>query len=268
VRDQAQAEVRERLAQIAAGFKIPIETVGGVPFDDAGTYRWKDFKRLVLRGRRPQREDLAAPRDVKRAPIDEAFLQEVHHRQYGRPWAMGKYIFDYLVSRGLRPEHRLLDFGSGALRLGNYAIPFLELDRYYGIDAHLKSLEAAVTYEIPIHNLAGKRPRLLWNADYAVDHFGVMFDWIVDYTSSLQVPEDDLELLFSKLHDVLSRRGRILVCPELRLPVSVLEDLGLRLVREEDQKCPLLKGHASFSSTNHWFELRRADAPRLGLIRR
>jgi SAM-dependent methyltransferase len=261
VEEQPQAETRQRLARIAATFKTPIETVDGVLFDDAGTYSWRDYMRLAVRGKRPPDDQLARPDNAKPPPIDEAFLQEAHHRQYGRPWAMGKFIFDYAVARGLQPRHRLLDFGCGALRFGNYAIAYLEPGRYYGIDAHLKSLEAAVTYEIPIHNLADKRPHLLWNADYAVDHFGVRFDWIVDYAASLHVPKDDLEAIFGKLHDVLSPRGRLLVCCELRLPVSAMEDLGLRLVHQEEQKCRLLRGH-SFASNNRWFEFQRKDARR------
>lgn len=71
--------------------------------------------------------------------------------------------------------------------------------------------------------------RLLWNGDYAVDHFGVRFDWIVDDAASLHVAKDDLETVFGKLHDVLSPSGTPLLCCELRLPVSVMEDLGWRL---------------------------------------
>lgn len=260
VQEQAQAEIQQRLAHVAATSKIAIETVDGRPFDDAGTYNWKDYKK-VARGKRPKVEQLAPLGAAKRPPIDETFVQELHHHQYGRPWAMGMYVFDYVVSRGLRPRHRLLDFGCGPLRFGNYAIAFLKPGHYHGIDAHLKSLEAAVTYEIPIHKLAAKRPRLLWNADYAVDHFGVQFDWIVDYAATLHVPEDHLETVFGKLHDVLSRRGRLLVCCELRLPVSAMEDVGLQLVHKEVQKCQLLRGH-SFASNNRWFEFQRKDARR------
>lgn len=231
-----------------------IESAGRGPVDDGGTYDWRDFKRL-LAGKRPKRPNEAQSPDPP-IGVDAAFLEEVHHRQYGRPWALGKYVFEYLLDRGLRPDQRLLDFGCGALRFGTYAIDYLDVGRYFGVDAHRKSLEAAARYEIPLHRLAHKRPRLLWDAAYGVDYFQSSFDWIVDVSTSIHVPEDDLVTVFSRLSNVLAPGGRLVVCPDLRLDEASRSALGLRLAHEELQECRMLQGH-SFDSTNHWFELVR-----------
>src|SRR6478672_10583239 len=37
------------------------------------------------------------------ASVNKQFLREGHHRQYGRPWALGKYIFDFMLESGLEP---------------------------------------------------------------------------------------------------------------------------------------------------------------------
>ena len=43
---------------------------------------------------------------------------------------------ELMLSQGLRPEHRLLDVGCGALRAGVRFIDYLDEDNYYGIDAY------------------------------------------------------------------------------------------------------------------------------------
>lgn len=197
------------------------------------------------------------------APIKERFLKEAHHRQYGRPWGMGRYLFEFVVEAGLRPEHRLLDFGCGALRLGILAIPYLEEGNYFGVDSHLVSLEAAATYEIPIHRLEAKRPRLLWNEEFAVAHFEETFDFVVDVSSTSRVKDQDrLRRAFASFADVLEPGGTLLTVPRPALPTVELAGLGLELVRGDViQPCPLFEGHEdSFRPFNVWNEFRRVDA--------
>jgi len=197
----------------------------------------------------------------ERAPIKERFLKEQHHRQYGRPWGMGRYLFDFVVGAGLRPEHRLLDFGCGALRLGIFAIPYLEAGNYFGVDSHLVSLEAAATYEIPIHGLEEKRPRLLWNDEFALTHFGTTFDYVVDISSSSRVKEPDrLRRVFASFAGVLKPGGTLLTVPKPKVSTDELAGLGLELVRGEViQQLPLFEGHEdSFRPYNVWNEFRRA----------
>jgi SAM-dependent methyltransferase len=186
--------------------------------------------------------------------VAREFLEEGHRRRYGRPWALGKYIFEFVVASGLRPEHRLLDFGCGALRFGVHAIHYLNAGRYFGVDKHLPSLEAAVTYEIPIHGLELKHPRLLWSDDFAFWHFGTTFDWVLDFSASLKLDQDSLCQLLNEIVRVLAPEGRLLTAPFLPASVSEYERAGLKLARGPVvQHCPLLTGH-DFLSTNSWWE--------------
>lgn len=223
----------QRVEEINARAVVPIETVGGQP--------------------PPSREPCASGR------VDERFLAEKHHVQYGLPWAMGKCIFDFVVSAGVLPRHRVLDFGCGALRLGHRLIDYLEAGNYFGVDAHLDSLEAATTYELPLHGLEAKRPRLLWDREFTLSHFGTTFDWIVDFSSARRVqPKRRRADAYRAFTEVLAPGGRLLTSPMPYVPVETLEEWGLTLVRADvKHPCPLLEGHA-FKSTKAWWEFVRS----------
>jgi hypothetical protein len=231
---------RHLLARINAAAPIPIEVPAGDLADRDGS----------LTG---------DPGGLPVAPVQESLLKETHHRQYGRPWAMGKYIFEFVVEAGLQPEHRLLDFGCGALRLGNWVIPYLDEGNYFGVESHLVSLGAAATYEIPLHGHEQKRPRLLWNEDFAFSHFGTTFDWIVDFSSSQSVKGEQVKIMYDSFAEVLAPGGRLLINPRLGVPTEQLVEWGWKVVRGDvAQRCPLLEGHEeTFDPTNIWFELVR-----------
>jgi SAM-dependent methyltransferase len=239
----------DRLSKAA----VRIETAGGRPLEDMASYDWRDTTR----------RDVAAARvQADGATVDPQILDEVHHRQYGRPWALGKYLFDFVVERGLRPADRLLDIGCGALRLGLPAIAYLDRGHYFGVDAHLKSLEAAVTYELPLHGLEHQRPRLLWDDAFAFAHFGMEFDWAVDFATSLHLPKDAAATLFRNAAAVLRPGGRLLVGngrdSKRRSSAPDLDEIGLELVHEQVQSCLLLTGHRA-GWENQWYEYARAE---------
>ena len=228
--------------------EITIEVKGGDALpDDCNSYRWKDALHQPV--------TTVATDDIRVGPtIDKAFLDEEHHRSFGRPWVLGKYQFDFIRSRGLQKNDRLLDFGCGCGRFAIWAIRHLALDRYFGIDAHRKSLEALAGYEIPLHSLGTKRPRLLLNRNLDFPYFSVKFDWVMDFYSSFHITSPDTQVaFFERIAEVLERGGRYLSAPKPHLSDEHLSSLGLRLTHHEIQNCPLLEGH-DYLSTNEWFE--------------
>ncbi len=80
-------------------------------------------------------------------------------------WEMKRrFQFEFLTSRGLRPEHRLLDIGCGTLRGGIPLIEYLESGHYVGVEARAEALEEG-RKELAETGLESKRPMLIRASD-------------------------------------------------------------------------------------------------------
>jgi hypothetical protein len=97
----------------------------------------------------------------------------VGHRGYigGRWDEIGKLQFDFMVSRGLRPEHVFLDIACGALRGGVYFIPYLDEGNYLGIDQEQVLIDRALAKELPADVQQQKRPEFVVSNAFEFDRF-------------------------------------------------------------------------------------------------
>jgi len=178
------------------------------------------------------------------------FVDETHHRFYKLPWCTGRDQMDYLVSRGLRPSHRVLDLGCGSLRAGIWLIRYLENGNYFGVDAHLESLEAAVHYEIPLHGLERKNPRFLLSHQFEVSHFCVDFDWILAFALLIHLDPQNQELALRNMGSCLEPEGRVVLAHTLPCTENRLKnEFGLVVAHVEVRPCRLIAEHIK------WFEL-------------
>jgi SAM-dependent methyltransferase len=110
--------------------------------------------------------------------MTEEEIESGWHRQYvGGAWdEIGSLQFEYLKSRGLRPEHYLLDVGCGALRGGIHFARYLETGHYCGIDINASLIEAG-RRELNDADLAHKRPQLAVSRDFDFSPFARLFDF-------------------------------------------------------------------------------------------
>lgn len=136
-----------------------------------------------------------------------------HHRAFvGQPerydLAAGSQ-FALLFLLGLREHHRLLDFGCGSLRLGRLAIPYLKPDSYFGIEPEKRLVDEGLEHEIGRDALALKRPRFQHNDDYAVDGFGVAFDFIIAQSVFSHAGEAPLRRALAAFAGGLSPTGMV-----------------------------------------------------------
>ena len=129
------------------------------------------------------------PRSKRRPPVfpkvmfDKADELETRGIFLGGP--RGKFVtagrgqLEILLSRGLLPEHRVLDVGCGALRGGWWLVNFLRPDRYFGIEPNKAMLDAGIEVMLGRELLEEKRPRFADNADFDLSIFGETFDFVV-----------------------------------------------------------------------------------------
>ena len=188
-----------------------------------------------------------------RFQVDAELVTERHHTAYGSPWCIGREQFDYLLARGLERHHKVADLGCGPVRTGVWIVEHLDAGGYFGIDAHRKSLEAAVQYELPLHGLEGKAPRFLNNARFALDHFGVRFDWILSFSVFMHLDARATELALGKVTAALAPGGRFVVNHNPPLPPDELRRRhGLHVVHMADYPCRFLEQGTG------WVEMVRA----------
>jgi SAM-dependent methyltransferase len=106
-----------------------------------------------------------------------------HHRKMiGGLWdIVGPLQLNYLISRGMRPQHLLLDLGCGALRGGVRFVGYLDPGHYYGVDLNQPLLDAGYEKEIVPAGLAERLPRsnLFCFGDFEVARIGRMFDFVI-----------------------------------------------------------------------------------------
>jgi SAM-dependent methyltransferase len=136
---------------------------------------------------------------------------EWHRRTIGNMpyWDyMGKLQLDYLVERGLKPEHYLLDVGCGPLRAGIHFIEYLETGHYAGIDHNAEMLEITREVELPKHNLVQKQPHLLANHLFEFEKFGMTFDYAIAQSVFTHMPLNNIMRCLVQMSRVLKPGGR------------------------------------------------------------
>ena len=86
--------------------------------------------------------------------------------------------FEYLLNAGLKPHHKILDLGCGALRGGIHFIKYLNDGKYIGVDAN-RSLIKAGQIELKKMNLDHKSFKLIVDENFNYQTWGYKFDYIL-----------------------------------------------------------------------------------------
>lgn len=84
---------------------------------------------------------------------------------------MGGLQFVVLYELGLREEHTLLDIGCGSLRAGRLFIPYLNSNKYFGVEPNEEMLLEGLEHEVGLILTHSKFPTF-----FHVDNFNFHFD--------------------------------------------------------------------------------------------
>jgi len=120
--------------------------------------------------------------------------------------AIGKFEFNFLVKQGLKPHHKLLDFGCGCLRGGLHFIKYLDTGNYYGVDISSEVLEIGKKFLIEA-DLKNKKPSLMVNENLKFNNFSKKtFDFILVWSVFSHMPLKDIEKVFKNIHKVMNKK--------------------------------------------------------------
>lgn len=114
--------------------------------------------------------------------------------------AKRRFQMDFLLGVGLKPHHKLLDFGCGTLRGGLPLIDYLESGNYYGLDVRLETLKEACN-ELEESQLEQKMPTLMHCHNLSSLTFTGGFDYVWAFSVLIHLSD-------RKLGDFLSFAAR------------------------------------------------------------
>lgn len=141
--------------------------------------------------------------------LSEEEIRAGGHRDFvGGMWdEIGRLQFERLRAEGLRPEHRLLDVGCGALRGGVHFARYLQSSNYHGIDINLSLLEAG-RRELAAAGLADRVVRLHATDRFDATMFGTRFDYGISVSLLTHLNANHTILCFAAMRRVMHARSR------------------------------------------------------------
>jgi SAM-dependent methyltransferase len=126
---------------------------------------------------------------------------------------------DFLVAQGLKPSHRFVDVGCGALRAGRHLVDYLDPGNYYGVDANHDLIQIGYDREMTDEQRAKLPPaNLRANDRFNVD-FGVQFDMAIAQSVFTHVSLNHMRLCLYRLAKVM-RPGGVFFASFVQQPES------------------------------------------------
>jgi SAM-dependent methyltransferase len=133
-------------------------------------------------------------------------VKEEPHQAIGGLWdEYGALQRDFLIARGLRPNHRLLDLGCGTGRLARAIVPYLDACHYTGFDISMGALEYARQLST-VEGWADKSPDFV-SSEGRVTASG--FDFIWAFSVMIHLPSDIAASLIKFALSRLADGGRL-----------------------------------------------------------
>lgn len=137
----------------------------------------------------------------------------VTHQEYvtGKSWDdnSGESVANLLKELGLRPKHRLLDFGCGPLRVGRWLIPYLDKEKYFGIDPNLWLVEMARLEEIPEDVFDSQMPTFSDESGHDLSVFPRKFDFVLASAVLIHSSHQQIDAFMNSLPATLKKDGTV-----------------------------------------------------------
>jgi cyclopropane fatty-acyl-phospholipid synthase-like methyltransferase len=149
--------------------------------------------------------------------IDSAAEINVPPGDYFALWNdLADWQLDALRQLGLQPQHRLLDIGCGAMRLGLVAAAYLDDGNYYGVDAFAPYLELAP--RLAERTGLRKKFNLLLSESFEFGRFGTSFDFANAQSVFTHLSSAQCDACMAALRPVMRPGGQFLFTYLLGVP--------------------------------------------------
>lgn len=136
--------------------------------------------------------------DVSDATDDALDVRKLGHRPFvggdGDLWErIGRLQFEFLIGRGLKPQHVLLDFACGSLRAGIHFIPYLEAGHYLGFDKSVDLVVLGIMQELGHERFLERRPEFVLNGRFDLSEFTKKPDFAIAQSIFTHLTPEDIE---------------------------------------------------------------------------
>jgi SAM-dependent methyltransferase len=144
-----------------------------------------------------------------KAKIAQAVAEGKHREIIGGAWnEIGELQFSFMVDKGLRPEHTLLDIGCGSLRGGVHFVRYLNKGNYFGIDIN-PSLVDSGWKEIAEIGCLDRLPleNLRCSDCFNLAQFGQLFDFALAQSLFTHLTFNNIRRCLEEVSEVLVEDG-------------------------------------------------------------
>jgi len=153
------------------------------------------------------------------ARIDAAVECNVAPDDYFSVWdEIAEWQIDALKAIGLKPQHKLLDFGCGAFRVGLSAIDYLDDGNYYGIDAYAPYIE--IGKKLVAVSGVTKTYAALASKDFEFEKFAAQFDFGIAQSVFTHMSGEECDRCMVALKQVMRAGGVFLFTYLIGAPVT------------------------------------------------
>jgi SAM-dependent methyltransferase len=178
---------------------------GWTAFDRAAHTDFQAIRQLDLEALEPM-IDSTNPY-LRQLKSDEIAAGQHRHAVGGMWDEMGRLQRDFLVARGLLPEHRFVDVGCGSLRGGVHFVEYLKPGNYHGLDIN-RSLIDAGRLELKAAGLDRRNAKLLVNDQFDLSLFKTQFGYGLAQSVFTHIPINSIVRCLTRVREVLAPHGR------------------------------------------------------------